>query len=113
MNDKEKIALGKRIQEKREKLGISQLELAKSANKHSAAYIAFIEAGDRNVTAMDLMLIAKALGTTVSVLLGEGEKTFDFVQALRSDKDVTANDKRKIEEYYELLKNKNKGNDNN
>jgi transcriptional regulator with XRE-family HTH domain len=112
MDDNAKKALGKRIRQKREELGLSQLELAVSVKKESPAYIAFIEAGERNISAMDLMLIAKRLGTTVSELLGESkEKSSDFVQALRSDKGVPASDKRKIEEYYEFLKNKkNDGN---
>lgn len=107
MDDNAKKALGKRIRQKREELGLSQFELAISVKKESPAYIAFIEAGERNVSAMDLMLIAKRLGATVAELLGETEgKSSDFVQALRSDKGVTSGDKKKIEEYYEFLKNK-------
>jgi transcriptional regulator with XRE-family HTH domain len=101
-------ALGKNIRQKRELLGLSQTELAQSVYKSSAAYIAFIESGDRNVTAMDLMLIAKKLGTTVAELMGENRqvKQPEVMQALRADKDLKPSDRRKIEEYYQLLKEK-------
>lgn len=107
MDDDAKKALGKRIRQKREELGLSQSELAISVKKESPAYIAFIEAGERNISAMDLMLIAKKLGTSVSELIGESKETsFDFVQALRSDKGVSQSDKKIIEKIYEALKNK-------
>lgn len=105
INNRQK--LGKRIREKRETLGLSQTELAISVNKSSPAYIAFIEAGERNVSSMDLMLIAKRLGTTVSELLGEEKGVkLEFVQALRSSKDISANDKKEIEKFYNFLKSK-------
>lgn len=107
MDDNVKKALGRSIRQKREALGLSQTELAISVKKESPAYIAFIEAGERNISAMDLMLIAKKLGTTVSELIGESTETsFDFVQALRSDKGVSQSDKKIIEKIYEALKNK-------
>lgn len=105
MDDNAKKALGEKIKQKREGLGLSQLELAKSAHKQSPAYIAFIEAGERNISAMDLMLIAKRLGTSVAQLLGENEKkSADWMQALRGDKTVSSSDKKKMEDYYDLLK---------
>lgn len=108
MDETQKKALGIRIREKREQLEMSQTELAKSVNKSSAAYIAFIEAGERNVSAMDLMLIARSLGTTVSELLGESEKkNIDVMHALRSDKELTAKDRRTMEELYQHFKDKN------
>lgn len=109
MDNETRKKLGKKIREKRENLGLSQSELAISVNKESPAYIAFIEAGERNVSAMDLMLIAKQLGTTVSELLGESEnKKHEFVQVLRSSSDISAQDKKKIEEYYNFLQSRNK-----
>jgi transcriptional regulator with XRE-family HTH domain len=71
MNDKARKALGKRIRELREALGLSQIELAQRVDKSSAAYIAFIESGERNISTMDLMCLAKELGTTVAALVGE------------------------------------------
>ncbi|MCC7432611.1 helix-turn-helix transcriptional regulator [Candidatus Peregrinibacteria bacterium] len=108
MDNKVKKSLGQKIRGKREQLGLSQTELAQSVHKSSPAYIAFIEAGERNVSAMDLMLIAKKLGTTVSELMGENQKIEkpEVMQALRADKDLKPEDRRTIEEYYLLLKNK-------
>ncbi len=109
MDDKAKKILGQNIRQKRERLGLSQTELAESVNKSSPAYVAFIEAGERNVSTMDLMLIAKSLGTTVSELIGEEQQTKnpEVMQALRADKDLKPADRRKIEEYYLLLKQQN------
>ncbi|MDP4007750.1 MAG: helix-turn-helix transcriptional regulator [Candidatus Peregrinibacteria bacterium] len=110
MDEESKVKLGKRIKSKREELGLSQSELANSVNKSSAAYIAFIEAGDRNVSAMDLMLIAKRLGVTVASLLGEDSNDSPKVmEALRADKELSKKDREKVEEYYNFIKNK--GND--
>ena len=103
-NDNRK-ALGQKIREKREQRWLSQTELAQSVNKTSPAYIAFIEAWERNISAMDLMLIAKSLGTTVSELIGEGQKAQpEVMQALRADKELNKKDREKVAEYYSLLK---------
>lgn len=114
MDETVKKQLGRRIKDKREKLGISQTELAKSVHKSSPAYIAFIESGERNVSAMDLMLIAKNLGTTVADLVGEKKQKqsksvqpLEVMQSLRADKELPPADRKKIEEYYLLLKSKN------
>ncbi|MBU0727612.1 helix-turn-helix domain-containing protein [Patescibacteria group bacterium] len=113
MDEDSKIQLGKRIREKREKLGLSQSELAKSVNKASAAYIAFIEGGERNISAMDLMLIARQLGVSVSYLMGDDKKneTQEVMQALRADKELSKKDREKVEEYYNFIKNKSKNED--
>jgi len=108
MDNAIKKALGAKIREKREALNLSQTELARSVNKSSPAYIAFIEAGGRNVSSMDLMLIAKQLGTTVAELMGERkDKNPKFLQALRSSSDINAKDKKEIESFYKYLKSKN------
>lgn len=106
MDDISKQQIGQRIKQKREERGLSQTELAKSVGKSSAAYIALIEAGQRNVSAIDLMLIAKNLGTGVSDLIGESiSKQPEVMQALRADKNLSPADRKKVEEYYTLLKN--------
>lgn len=106
MDENAKKQLGQRIKAKREELEMSQLELAKSVKKSSPAYIAFIEAGERNVSAMDLMLIAKSLGTTVSELMGESlSKNVEPMQVLRRDKNLNSANRKKVEEYYNLLLN--------
>lgn len=110
MDDIQKKALGERIKERRLTLGLSQGELAKSVNKSSPAYIAFIESGERNISTMDLMLLAKQLGTTVSELIGENKnnKKPEFLDALRSSTGVDADDRKKIEEFYQYLKSRKK-----
>jgi len=52
---------------------ITQQQLARMVGKSSAAYIAFIEAGQRNVSVVDLVAIAAHLQTTVSHLIGEND----------------------------------------
>ncbi|EKD43838.1 MAG: XRE family transcriptional regulator, partial [uncultured bacterium] len=71
MNEDTKKQIGANIRIKREELGLSQEQLAKSIGKQTATYIAFIEKGERNVTTVDLMSIAKQLGTTIASLVGE------------------------------------------
>jgi len=102
--------LGKRIKQKREELGISQSELAQSIGKVSAAYIAFVEAGQRNINTTDLMLIAKELATTVADLVGEpsSQEKPQVIKVLRASKDLAPDDRKKVEEYYSLLKKKKK-----
>lgn len=110
MDTAKKKAIGIKIRQKREALGISQLELAKSVHKKSPAYIAFIESGERNISTMDLMLIAKSLGTTVADLIGESKNNApktDVMLALRSDKGLTPKDRKTLEELYQVYKNKN------
>lgn len=111
MNSSEKKALGERIKKLREGLEMTQSELAKRVHKSSPAYIALIESGERNVSTMDLLLIAKELGTSVSELIGESnqKKKPKFLEALRGSSDVSPNDKKKIEEYYHFLKNRKNG----
>lgn len=108
MNDKTRKELGQRIRALREQLGLSQLDLAEMVGKSSAAYIAFIEAGERNISTMDLMLLAQKLGTTVSELLGEPKKEEKptFMRALRSSKDLSEKDKQEIARFYEFIKHK-------
>ncbi|MDD4287499.1 MAG: helix-turn-helix transcriptional regulator [Candidatus Peribacteraceae bacterium] len=87
--------IGKRIKERRTELEMSQLELAKHAEKESATYIALIENGDRNVSTADLIKIAEALGTSVSFLTGEEEKAApDIKYALKADKSLSIEDKK-------------------
>lgn len=63
-----KHVLGKTIREMRVNLGLSQERLAELAGLHWT-YIGGIERGERNVSLMNIVKIAKALKTTPSVLL--------------------------------------------
>ena len=107
MNEQTKKNIGENIRKLREKLKLSQSELAKSVGKQTATYIAFIEKGERNITTVDLMAIAKQLGTSVASLIGEEKiKSTTFREALRASKDLTQSDRKKIEHYFGYIKNK-------
>jgi transcriptional regulator with XRE-family HTH domain len=100
--------MGQRIKERREALGISQVDLAKQAEKQTATYIALIENGDRNVSTADLIKIAKALGTTVSFLTGEERVTPDIRYALKADKELSSKDKKMLVHLIERMKDNSK-----
>jgi transcriptional regulator with XRE-family HTH domain len=59
---------GTRVRESRQKLGISQEELAARCELH-CTYIGGIERGERNISLQNLFKIADALETTASALL--------------------------------------------
>lgn len=60
--------LGKAVRKKRLLLGLSQEGLAEKANVHWT-YIGGIERGERNVSLLNIVKIAHALGTTPARLL--------------------------------------------
>ena len=60
-----RIAVGKRIKELRNKLGISQEELADKAEIHRT-YIASLEVGKRNISIVTLEKIVIALEVSLS-----------------------------------------------
>lgn len=107
MDNDAKKTFGQRIKTRRLEIGISQLELAQKIHKASAAYIAFIESGDRNISTMDMMLLAKALDTSVSDLIGEsksGDATTRVVSALRTDKELSESERRALIDIYKSIK---------
>lgn len=65
--------LGNRIRLAREHKEISQTELAKAIYHSSPAYISFIENAERNISAVDLDLIAKYLEVDIAYFFGEQE----------------------------------------
>jgi transcriptional regulator with XRE-family HTH domain len=62
------VELGKRIQEARLELGISQEALATQAGLHRT-YMGMVERGERNITIINLLRIATALGIEAGILL--------------------------------------------
>ncbi len=107
MNEQRKKIIGENIRKLRDKLGLSQSELAQKVGKQTATYIAFIEKGERNITTVDLMSIATQLGTTVASLIGEDKaRSTTFKEALRASKDLTKSDRDKIEDYFDYIKKK-------
>ena len=65
-----KVALGKSIRSRRLALGLSQEKLAEAAGLHWT-YISSIERGKRNVSLVNIVRIAKALGVSPSELLSK------------------------------------------
>lgn len=106
MSNFDRELLGQKIRHYRESLGLSQLQLANSVGKSSAAYIALIEGGDRNIGSLDLLLIAKKLGVTVSELLEEKREgeVVKFSELLRSSSDLQPTERKEIENFYNFIK---------
>jgi transcriptional regulator with XRE-family HTH domain len=59
---------GARVRTERERLGISQEELADRAGMHRT-YLGGVERGERNIGLMNVLRIARALGVAPSALL--------------------------------------------
>lgn len=66
------IGLGRAIRATREGRGVSQEALAAEAGLHRT-YIGSVERGERNITILNLVRIAEALGVRASSLLAEAE----------------------------------------
>ena len=62
--------LGLTTKLERVRRGLSQEELAERAGLHRT-YIGMVERAERNITVVNLALIAKALGVSIGSLLGE------------------------------------------
>lgn len=62
------ISFGKRVRSLREAKGVSQEELAEKAEL-DRTYISSVERGKRNISLVNITLIAKALGVKPSKLL--------------------------------------------
>ena len=63
-----RVQLGKAVRKKRLQLGLSQERLAEKAGLHWT-YIGGIERGERNVSLLNIVKIARALGATPSRLM--------------------------------------------
>ena len=61
-------AFGKVVRRRRERLGISQEELAHKAGLHRT-YIGMLERGQRTPSLLTVALLAKGLGTTIASLV--------------------------------------------
>ena len=71
--------LGRRMRKLRQDQGISQERLAEMAELHRT-YIGGIERGERNISFINLVAVAKALNVTLSVLVEniDGRKEIDL-----------------------------------
>ena len=66
-------ALGDRIKQRREYLGLSQAEVAAQMRKHTDRAVGHWESGYARISAVDLIELAKVLRCPVSYLTGEDE----------------------------------------
>jgi len=64
------IEFGKKIKNERQKLGISQEELAERAGLHRT-YIGMIERAEKNITLKNIKKVANALNIKIGKLLAE------------------------------------------
>lgn len=62
-------AFGSRVRQLREDAGFSQMRLAEAANLHTT-YVSSLERGRRNVSLVNIHVLAEALGVDVRDLLG-------------------------------------------
>lgn len=60
--------IGERIKFARRGMKMTQTQLAKAVGKKSAAYIAFIEQGERNINIVSLLKICSVIGIDVSYI---------------------------------------------
>jgi transcriptional regulator with XRE-family HTH domain len=67
---------GARVRAERERLGISQEELADRAGLHRT-YIGGVERGERNIGLLNLIRIARSLGVSSATLLSDLDKRSD------------------------------------
>ncbi len=71
-NESQLKAFGSRVRELREGLGWSQDKLAEGAGLHRT-YISGLERGERNVSVLNILRLARALKTTPGRLLNDIE----------------------------------------
>lgn len=83
--------LGERIRKARERLGISQEELAQRISRDQRA-VSFYESGQRKIFAVDLPTIAQALQVPVSYFFTDNLTNYELeiIQELESLPDVEA-----------------------
>lgn len=97
--------IGANIKKLRKLNGMSQTELAKLVGHSSAAYIAFIENGNRSVSATDLFYICEALGVHISDIFGNINSTdYTAIRGIRDDIGLSTIDKKYLEKFYLCLK---------
>lgn len=101
-------AIGKKIKEAREGVGLSQRDLANELGYSSTTAISLIEAGERKVAVSDLQRIADILKRDIKYFLGEREVKADLSYALRSDPNLNEDDKKAIELFIDFAKNRKK-----
>lgn len=102
-------SIGGRIKKARESAHMSQADLAERLGFESPTAVSLIESGQRKVTITVLEKISDVLHTDINFFLGKEVKSVGVQFALRSEKNLSKDDKDKILEFIEFVKNKKSG----
>ncbi len=81
VHDRLVVALGEILQERRNKLGLSQNELARASDFHRS-YISDVERGYRNISLKNLSRLAAALEIPISNLLALAEQKVELLHQI-------------------------------
>lgn len=107
------MSVSARIKARRDKLGMTQTQLAKAA-KLTPAAISQFESGARKPAFDTLSSLADALKVTTDYLLGKKQQGYDDLLAdpkvsvmFRGIMELSEEDKETMLEFYQFLKNKN------
>ncbi len=125
--------IGKRIKEKREELGLTQLQLAERMGYTSKSAVCKVERGDDNITTDRVRKFAKALNCSESFLMGwsetsakeklieamiESQETKELLpnnneekELMRAFRELNEEQKRQIVMMLAFFKNQNEGNE--
>ncbi len=99
----ERQVVGRRLRAARETLGLTQDDVAGALGVQRTSVIA-MEAGRRNVTALELRRLARLYRRSVQWLLGEEEETAAVDQALyRATKKLSEDDKEQLLRFAQFL----------
>lgn len=103
--------VGKRIQDARDKAGLTQEQLAIAVGYKSATAISFIEAGERKLRVGELEKIADKLSCDIQYLLtGTTDKKVTVRMALRAEhNNLDADSINKIESFISFVKSEQDG----
>ena len=107
------MSVSERIKQRRDKLGMTQTQLAKAAQLTPAAISQF-ESGARKPAFDTLSSLADALKVTTDYLLGKKAQGYDDLLAdpkvsvmFRGIMKLSEEDKKTMLEFYQFLRNKN------
>ena len=103
----ESAEVGRRLRSARETLGLTQEDVAAALNLQRTSVIA-MEAGKRNVTALELRRLARLYRRDVTWLLGEGQETLDTAAAenqalFRATAQLSDEDKEQVLRFAQFL----------
>ena len=103
----ENAEVGGRLRSARETLGLTQEDVAAALNLQRTSVIA-MEAGKRNVTALELRRLARLYRRDVTWLLGEGQETLDTASAenqalFRATAQLSEEDKEQVLRFAQFL----------